>query len=114
MQNKTKGNKGELIATKYLQEKNYVIIENNYRCEYGEIDIIAKDNGYIVFIEVKYRTNKNYGMPIEAVDSRKQERIRQVATNYIMENNIKVKVRIDVIGILNSNGLKINHIVNAF
>ncbi len=114
MENKTKGEKGELIAKRFLEEKNYTIVKSNYRCTSGEIDIIAKDGEYLVFVEVKYRTNKKFGMPVEAIDRKKQEKIRVVAGHYLSENNIKSKVRIDVIGILNTNELEINHIENAF
>ncbi len=112
--NKSKGDEGELIATKYLEDKGYVVIKNNFRCTFGEVDIIAKDKDFIVFIEVKYRTNKKFGMPVEAVNKKKQQKIRAVANYYILKNKIKSKVRIDVIGILSLDKVEINHITNAF
>ena len=105
------GNKGEKIARNYLRLRLYKILETNYRRKTGEIDIIAKKGGYIIFIEVKYRNNINKGLPREAVTTFKQGQIKRTAQMYIMENKISCDMRFDVIEIL---GKKIEHIKNAF
>ena len=111
MNNTEIGNKGEKIAKKYLKLRFYKILETNYRRKTGEIDIIAKKKGYIIFIEVKYRSNTNKGLPREAVNAFKQRQIKRTAEMYIMENSLSCDMRFDVIEIL---GKKIEHIKNAF
>ncbi len=103
----------ETIVCKHLSQKGYIILERNYRCKFGEIDIIAKNNDYIVFIEVKYRKNVALGYPMEAVDFRKQQKIIKTSLFYIAQNHICINsnYRYDVISII---GNKITHIKNAF
>lgn len=111
------GRRGENIATKYLKKNNYIIIEKNFSCKQGEIDIIAQDiiKKELVFIEVKTRSNFKYGRPLEAVNKAKQKHIYRSAEYYIYKNKIKnIPIRIDVIEIyITSNKAKINHIKNA-
>ena len=71
-------------ATKYLEKQGYQIIQRNFSCKQGEIDIIAKDKNEYVFIEVKTRQNTHYGMPCEAVHSRKQKKHIWNATKYYL------------------------------
>ncbi len=112
MNNKEKGNEGEQRAAFYLKTHLYKIIQMNYRCRLGEIDIIAKKGSCLVFVEVKYRKNANMGQPYEAVNYQKQQRIKKVAAWYLMEKNLgDVECRFDVISILDS---KITHFKNAF
>ncbi len=107
-----KGKIGEKIAVKYLMNNNFEIIQTNYRTSFGEIDIIAKDNEYIVFVEVKYRKNNNYGFPREAVGAAKQKNIITTAMSYIEENNLEnVDFRFDVLEVLDG---AVEHIKNAF
>lgn len=103
---------GEKLASKYLQEIGYKIIDRNFICKQGEIDIIAQDKNEKVFIEVKTRTNLNYGYPIEAVTQVKQKHIEKATQYYLYKNFIKNEyVRIDVIEVyLYKNKYKINHI----
>lgn len=112
------GNIGEEIAVKYLQQEEYIIINRNFKCKQGEIDIIAKDlkKGELVFIEVKTRRNYNYGNPSEAVDERKQKHIYRSAEYYVYKYNIKnIPIRFDVMEIKLSNGKwRIEHIKKAF
>lgn len=92
------GKKGEEFATEYLEEKGYQIIERNFKCKQGEIDIIAKEKNEYVFIEVKTRTNSSYGMPSEAVDEKKQKHIWDAAKYYLYSHHLeKQYVRFDVI-----------------
>lgn len=112
------GKYGEKIATEYLKHLKYKIIERNFRCKRGEIDIIAYDESekVIVFVEVKTRTNVKYGTPKEAVKKVKQKHIKLVATYYNYIYGIyDISSRFDVIEVfLNNNKYKINHIKSAF
>ncbi len=110
--NKKIGKIGEEIAGKYLEENGYQIIERNYYCKLGEIDIIAKQKDIMVFVEVKTRKNINYGSPSEAVNKIKQRHIYNVARYYICINRIKnIQLRFDVIEVIYLNGIfKCNHI----
>lgn len=76
-------------AARLLEEKGYRILEKNYRCRAGEIDLIARDRRTLVFIEVKYRRTDSFGRPEEAVDARKQRTICRVADYYRMEHRIR-------------------------
>lgn len=111
MDNKKKGNIGEEIAKSYLINKGFSLLESNYYRSSGEIDIIAKDNNTIVFVEVKYRKSIKNGSPLEAINEKKKTKIINTAYHYITENNINENMRFDVIGILNKD---ITHIINAF
>lgn len=112
------GKAGENIACKYLQKKNYIIIDRNFCCKQGEIDIIACDEKKkeLVFLEVKTRSSLKYGRPSEAVQKVKQSHIIEVAKYYQYKNKIKnIPIRFDVIEILLNNGnYRINHIKQAF
>lgn len=111
------GDRGEDIATDFLNSKNYEIIDRNYRFGHGEIDIIAKDKEVLVFIEVKTRKNLEFGRPELAVTKNKQRQIRKIAEMYLVENKIAdVDCRIDVVAIMIKKNLppEINHIENAF
>ena len=103
----------ELKAEEYLLGNGYKILERNFRNRSGEIDLIAKKDGYICFVEVKYRTTTDFGSPLEAVDFRKQNQIRKVAMYYLMKNKLSewTPCRFDVIAF---EGEKMTHIENAF
>lgn len=110
---------GELIAKKYLEDKNYKFIKNNFRYERAEIDLIFEDEDQklLIFIEVKTRRNKKYGEPEESVNFSKQNQIKKAAMGFVTENNkyTDYDLRIDVISILLIEGkVEINHIENAF
>lgn len=110
--NRFVGDMGEALAREFLKAAGYVVLNTNFRCRFGEIDIIARDKEYIVFIEVKYRRSLAFGYPKEAVIKSKQATIRRVAEAYIQKHNLAGSdFRFDVIEILND---EINHIVNAF
>ena len=114
-ENKQKGDIGEALAAKILLKKGYVILDRNYRLRTGEIDIIAKRSGYIVFVEVKYRQNTYKGSPAEAVDFRKQQKIISTAKCYIQRNNLyDADFRFDVIEIIGGEKPLYRHIENAF
>ena len=117
-QNQNVGKKGEEIAYKYLIKNNYEVLERNFRCKQGEIDIIAKDNltQELAFVEVKTRSTLKYGRPSEAVKKFKQKHIINVAKYYTYINKIYyIPIRFDIIEIiLDNNNYKINHIKQAF
>lgn len=106
----------ELVAGEYLTRNGLDIIEYNYFNRTGEIDIVAKDGKYIVFAEVKYRSGNNYGTAVEAVNVRKQIRIRRTAQGYLMQRGLRQDsfVRFDVIAIDGTTELNIKWIKNAF
>lgn len=103
----------EDFAASYLEEKGLRVIEKNFRCRIGEIDLIARDREYLVFIEVKYRRNAELGSPQEAVGIAKQRTICKVADYYRLKNGIgnTQSVRYDVVAIM---GNEISWIPNAF
>lgn len=110
--NKVKGNLGEDIAADYLKKAGYTILKRNYKNDYGEIDIIALGEEYLIFVEVKMRTSTQFGLPAEAVTKAKMRKISQVAGGYIASKQLfDMPVRFDVIEVL---GTEVNHIKNAF
>ncbi len=112
MKNNIEGDIGEISATQFLENNGYKILHTKYKTKFGEIDIIALKDGVIVFVEVKRRSTLAYGRPIEAIDYRKQQKIRRVAEFYLMINRKYYSdCRFDVIEILDK---QINHLVNAF
>ena len=86
------------MARDFLREKGYQVIESNYRCPYGEIDIIARDRDYLVFVEVRTRTSLDFGYPEESITRTKKERLRQVALHYLQAHDDSPSSwRIDVV-----------------
>ena len=106
------GKFGEDEAAKYIEQNGYKILDRNFTCKRGEIDIIALDKKEIVFIEIKSRTNKEYGLPSEAVTNKKIKHILKAAEYYLYIRNLENEpVRIDVIEIfIQNNVVKINHL----
>jgi putative endonuclease len=112
------GFEGEQIAAKYLKRKGYKIIQKNYRCKLGEIDIIAEQNKTIIFVEVRTKHTEKLGLPQYSVNSAKMGQISKAALWYIKEKKITDQAcRFDVIAITfpsKSDEPKIEHIENAF
>ncbi|GAB4338530.1 MAG: YraN family protein [Desulfobulbaceae bacterium] len=111
------GATGEELAVSCLERKGYVVLERNYRRPFGEIDIIARDGETLVFIEVKTRRNTRYGDPLEAVDSRKQQRMVKAAQDYLSRNSGgDTAARFDVVAVLEDGGrgVDVRHVRNAF
>ena len=101
MKKKELGRRGEEVAFRFLKKKGYRIIEKNYVCRMGEMDIIAKEKDTLVFIEVKTRTSALFGPPQLAVNFSKQRQLSKVALNYLKEKRLEdVKARFDVVAIL--------------
>ena len=107
---------GQNGAELFLQQKGYHILERNYRIKSGEIDLIAQHKENIVFVEVKFRKNLNYGYPRESVGKAKQQAIISTALFYIAANNLdNHNFRFDVVEVIEQGGrLFANHIENAF
>ena len=117
--NKLTGAWGEALAAEYLRKKRYQIIAAGYRCRFGEIDLIAQNRKYLVFVEVKLRTSADFARAMEYVDSRKQNRLRTTASLYLSENPTRLQPRFDVIEIYAPEGTatarpEINHMEDAF
>ncbi|MBU1565998.1 MAG: YraN family protein [Proteobacteria bacterium] len=111
------GKNGEDIAAEFLSKKGYTLLTRNYRCRYGEIDIIAKYRDILVFVEVKTRTGEMYGSPASAVTNRKQRQISKTAQYYLAERNLfDAPARFDVVSIAMSLGQRtqIEIIADAF
>jgi len=114
------GNRGEKIAAKVLRKQGYRIIEKNYHSRLGEIDIVAKEDESIVFVEVKTRCSTDFGLPEEALSYDKRRRLSKLALGYLAHRRIKdTNCRFDVVSILmdNKKVSKVKHIElikNAF
>lgn len=113
MNKRAVGTTYEKLTGAYLEKQGYEILEYNFRCRMGEIDIIAKDGAYLVFVEVKYRSNRRTGSPLEAVDARKQRIISRVASYYCLTHGYgeTMPCRFDVVAI---SGEEYTLIKNAF
>jgi putative endonuclease len=111
------GQKGERLAAQFLQEQGYMILQQNFRCQYGEIDIIASKENRLIFVEVKTRSTTRFGTPGEAVTSRKQQQVSRAALSYLSNNNSgNQDLRFDVIEVFLPERAKaqIEHIPDAF
>ena len=110
------GKEGERLAERYLQKKGYKLVERNYRCSAGELDLIVLDRRVVVFVEVKTRTGHGFGTPLEAVEFRKQRKMIQAAQFFLAEKGLQQRdARFDVIGVSWPGREPIvEHIENAF
>ena len=107
------GTEQETKVQEYLQTQGYEIVARNFYTKHGEIDLIAKKNGYLVFVEVKYRADERFGVPEAAVDFRKQKKIIAAAQYYMYKNRLPFDTpcRFDVAGVT---GSEIRITENAF
>ena len=110
---------GEALAAEYLRKKHYKILASGYRCRFGEIDLIAVNRTYLVFVEVKLRKSPVFALAREYVDTRKQERLRAAASMYVAQNPTNLLCRFDIIEIYAPDGMNtahptINHMEDAF
>jgi putative endonuclease len=95
------GNEGEDIAAAYLESKDWLIFDRNYFFEKAEVDIVATDRNYIIFVEVKYRTNTYFGEPEDFITPKKEENIRKAAEAWLYERKMETAVaRFDVLSIV--------------
>lgn len=116
--NNRSGPFGETCAAEYLREHGFRILERNYRSRFGEIDIIAENDQYIVFTEVKTRQISSLAGPEEAVTPGKQKKIAKTALLYLQKHPTRLQPRFDVIGIVTSGDgptvQSLRHVENAF
>jgi putative endonuclease len=106
------GRQGEQLAAEYLQRAGFRILDRNWRCAEGEIDIVAADRRVLVACEVKTRSGLGYGTPLEAVTRQKRSRLRRLAVQWVLAHGVLFdEVRVDVLGVLGSRseGFTIEH-----
>lgn len=112
------GNRGEAEVARYLRKQGYTLLASQWRCRFGEIDLVAKDrHGMLCFVEVKLRSNLSHGLPREFVDSRKQEKLRMAASAYMCRYELDVPARFDVAEVYADDSgriLNIEYMENAF
>ncbi|MBQ8909332.1 MAG: YraN family protein [Clostridia bacterium] len=110
--NKKYGSMGEIEVLNYLKKKKYKLLSQNYKTKVGEVDVICQYKDVIIFVEVKFRETLEFGHPSEAVNPHKQAKIRRVAEEFLIRNQMTgLPVRFDVVEVL---GNEINHIENCF
>ncbi|MCK4950494.1 MAG: YraN family protein [Gammaproteobacteria bacterium] len=111
-----KGQQAEQLACEYLEKEGLHLVQKNYRCPMGEIDLIMKDNGMLVFVEVRYRKNTKYGSGAETVTGRKQQKLLSTAMHYLQRHAKSTQTcRFDVVSMTNeTNTDKIQWLQDAF
>lgn len=108
-----KGKAGEALAARYLEEHGYLILERNFRCRHGELDLVAQKGELIVFAEVKLRRDDRFLSAMEAVTVQKRQRLRLAAQEWMAQKACVLPARFDVIEIYSAMG-RLRHIVDAF
>jgi putative endonuclease len=108
--------RGEELAARHLESRGYTIVARNYRCAHGEIDLIAAQGEYLVFVEVKTRRGRTDYHPLLAVNARKMEKLRTLGSLYLAEHpELELQPRFDVIAVvLRAPRPEVEHIENAF
>jgi putative endonuclease len=111
------GRWGESVAATHLEAKGYVILERNWRCRLGEIDLVAQTGETLVFVEVKTRRGRDFGMPEEGVTLRKSQKLLAIGQQYVFDHALEdVNWRIDLVAVeLDKRGklLRCEHVENA-
>ncbi|MDX1416863.1 MAG: YraN family protein [Candidatus Promineifilaceae bacterium] len=111
------GRYGEQIAAQYLEKQGFKILERNWRCSRGELDLVAEAGKVLVFVEVKTRSGRSFGLPEEALNYHKRKKLLQLGQYYLLEHDIEdIEWRIDIVAIeLDQSGklLRCDHIPNA-
>jgi putative endonuclease len=109
------GARGEALAEKYLQRAGYRILARNYRCRFGEIDLIAEEGGSLVFVEVKTRSGAGFGHPLEAADRHKRGQMTRAARRYLEETGATERFcRFDVVAVCLGGEPQLEVVRNAF
>lgn len=114
---KETGDFGEAVCARYLRKKGYTLRASQWRCRFGEIDIVAEKGGMLCVVEVKLRSNLSRGLPREAVNWRKRQRLRSAAACYLSTYEIDLPVRFDVAEVYTDGGYTVTdfrYIENAF
>ena len=111
MNRRSQGQQAENTACAFLQQRGMSLIEKNYRCRSGEIDLIMRDGRQLVFVEVRYRRSQAYGGPIESIDHRKRLKLIATAKHYLLVKKVRSAARFDIVGISADN--QVHWIPNA-
>jgi putative endonuclease len=113
--NPEQGKKCEQLACEFLQARGLTLMERNYRCRLGELDLIMRDGSCVVFVEVRFRRNHRYGTPAETVNRAKQKRLIRAASLYLQSRRIDAACRFDVIAVMGAEpDTTLRWIKNAF
>ncbi len=99
MNRKLRGQRAEQLACDFLQRQGMKLIESNYRCRLGEIDLVMQDGQQLVFVEVRFRRNQTFGGPLASISHRKKARLIATAKHYLLSKKVRNSVRLDVVGI---------------
>jgi putative endonuclease len=111
------GRYGEQVAERHLLEAGFTVLDRNWRCAAGELDIVAREGTALVFCEVKTRSSIRFGLPVEAVTERKATKIRELALHWLREHpGARGDIRFDVLGVLRSSSGRaaVSHLRGAF
>jgi putative endonuclease len=107
------GHYGETLALRHLLDQGMVLLDRNWRCDLGEIDLVLRDRDVLVFCEVKTRSSLAFGSPLEGVTEQKAARLRRLAARWLTEHAVRpAEVRIDLVGVLvpRSGSLEVEHV----
>ncbi|MDE2901065.1 MAG: YraN family protein [Chloroflexota bacterium] len=110
------GNAGEAIARRHLETLGYTLREANYRCRWGEVDLVMERDGELVFVEVRTKRGGAFGTPEESVTAAKRRRLTATAYHYLQEHDLDVPFRIDLVAIamnLRGNVERVTHLENV-
>ena len=113
------GDRGEAMAAEYLRENGYELLASQFRCRFGEIDLIARRGDILCFVEVKLRSDRRFGLPRDFVTAAKQRKVRTAALRYLMQYPSPLQPRFDVVEVYAAQGTRtkepiIRHWENAF
>ena len=110
------GDRGEAEVAKYLRKQGYTLLASQWRCRFGELDLVARSKkGVVCFVEVKLRSENAIALPREFVDSRKRERLRTAAAAYLSVHELDAPVRFDVAEVYEKSGvLRVEYLEDAF
>lgn len=112
------GRRGEEVASLYLVEKGFVIVERNWHTRQGELDLVAQKENQLIFVEVRTTSSNRFGYGFQSVDHRKQQKVRRLALQYLQQRRLfHMSIRFDVISVLLNEQLipvRIDHIEGAF
>lgn len=109
-----KGNHAERLVASYLQRHQLILVEQNYCCRFGEIDLIMRENATLVFVEVRMRSSDAYGGAAASITTAKQKKLLRTARHYIAGTNAEPACRFDVVLLSGTNGRDVEWIKNAF
>ena len=114
-QKDVRGRLGEDLASAHLVEQGLTVLERNWRCDVGELDIVAREGDVLVICEVKTRSSRRFGDPLEAVTPSKAARLRRLAARWVVEHEVRPReIRIDLVGVvLNGSNPEIEHVRGA-